>query len=337
MPEILTQQEIDNLLSGISTGQVQSPSPAATTATEQSKFDNVMTFDFRLPHRLSKNQLRTLQAVHESFGEVFASYLLGRLQTSVSFNVLSVDQIFYSEFVLSIGNPSSIYVFRIVESDALALIELNPQLVLAIIERMLGGGSSKGEKKARYITRIEQSIFKTIITRAFSELQKAWMNIAPLTFVMERYETEGDFAQIAPASEIVLIISMELIIGDEKYLMNICFPTFALEDVLAKLNVQQFSGISKSEKDAEWMHALRKRLEQTKIPLTSVLGNSELSLRELLGMETGDIIRTPIPIKGEVEVRIGGKTRIWGVPGISNGKHAIKVTRIANQQPKEEK
>lgn len=334
MSEILTQQEIDKLLSGISTGETQSTLPAATGPI---KSDNVLTFDFRLPHRLSKNQLRTLQAVHESFGEMFASYLLGRLQTSVTCDILSVDQLFYSEFVLSIGNPSSIYVFRIVESDALALIELNPQLVLTIVERMLGGGSGGGERKARFITRIEQSIFKTIITRALSELQKSWTNVAPLTFVVERYETEGDFAQIAPASEIVLVISMEMIINDEKYLMNVCFPTFALEDVLTKLNMQQFSGISKSGKDVEWVDILKKKLEQTKVPLTSVLGHSELSLRELLELEAGDIIRTPISIQGEIEVHIGNKTRLWGVPGISNGKNAIKVTQIANQQPKEEK
>lgn len=332
MSEILTQQEIDNLLSGISTGQGQ----AIPSALDTNKFDNVFTFDFRLPHRLSKNQLRTLQAVHESFGETFASYLLGRLQTTVSVNVISVDQLFYSEFVLSIANPSSIYVFRIAESDALALIELSPQLVLAIIERMLGG-SSGGEKKPRFITRIEQSIFKTIITRALSDLQKSWMNVAPLTFVMERYETEGDFAQIAPASEIVLVISMELTISDEKYLMNVCFPTFALEAVLAKLNVQQFSGLSTSEKDTDWMNTLRKKLEQTEVSLTAILGNSTLTLEELLELEAGDVIRTPISLKGEVEVIIGDKTRLWGVPGISNGKNSIKVTRVANQQPKEEK
>lgn len=332
MSEILTQQEIDNLLSGISTGQGQ----AIPSALDTNKFDNVFTFDFRLPHRLSKNQLRTLQAVHESFGETFASYLLGRLQTTVNVNVISVDQLFYSEFVLSIANPSSIYVFRIAESDALALIELSPQLVLAIIERMLGG-SSGGEKKPRFITRIEQSIFKAIITRALSDLQKSWMNVAPLTFVMERYETEGEFAQIAPASEIVLVISMELTISDEKFLMNVCFPTFALEAVLAKLNVQQFSGLSTSEKDSDWMNNLRKKLEQTEVPLTAVLGSSSLTLEELTGLEVGDIIRTPITLKGEVEVIIGDKTRLWGVPGISNGKNSIKVTRVANLQSKEEK
>lgn len=332
MAEILTQQEIDNLLSGISQGNVQPPPPVPEN---QGSTKDVITFDFRLPHRLSKNQLRTLQAVHESFGETFASYLVGRLQTTVGIEVVSVDQLFYSEFVLSMGNPTCIYIFRITESDAHAIVEFPPQLVLTIIERMLGGSSST-EKKARLITKIEQSIFKAIITRALSDLQKSWGNVAPLTFVMERYETEGDFAQIAPASEIVLAISLELTVDDEKHLMNICFPTFALEEVLAKLNVQQFGGTGSSEKGTEWSNSLKRQIEKAGVSLTAILGTSTITLHELIDLEVDDIIRTQIGIKHDVEVDIGGKTRVWGTPGVSNGKVAIKVTRIASPQRKEE-
>jgi flagellar motor switch protein FliM len=197
------------------------------------------------------------------------------------------------------------------------------------------GGSNSTEKKARLITKIEQSIFKGIITRAIADLQKSWRNVAPLTFVMDRYETEGDFAQIAPASEIVLAIAMELTIDDEKHLMNVCFPTFALEEVLAKLNVQQFGGAS-AGKGTEWSNSLKKQLEQASVSLTAVLGTSAITLRELLDLEEGDIVRTQIGIKHDVEVKIGGKPRFWGTPGVSNGKVAVKVTRLASPHRKEE-
>lgn len=325
MAELLTQQEIDNLLSGMSTGQVQ-PSPHVAEAEKPPK--EIFTFDFRLPHRLSKNQLRTMQAVHESFGEMFASYLLGRLQTTVMIEVVSVDQLFYSEFVLSMGNPSCIYIFRIVESEALGILEFPPQSVLAIIERMLGGSSS-AERKARLITKIEQNIFKAIITRALADLQKSWKSVTPLTFVFERYETERDFAQIVPASEIVLAISMELVIEEEKFLINLCFPTFALEDVLAKLNVQQFGGIT-SDKDRAWTKALQSRVEQTTVSVIARLGTPSITLQELVELEVGDVIRTTIPLDAEVEVTAGEKICFWGSPGISNGKKAIKVTRVAS-------
>ncbi|HTY36017.1 MAG TPA: flagellar motor switch protein FliM, partial [Bacteroidota bacterium] len=169
MPEILSQQEIDSLLAGISTGAV---APVMPEEVEKKPARDIITFDFRLPHRLSKNQLRTLQAVHEGFSETFGSYLISRLQTNLNVSVTSVDQIFYSEYVLSIGNPSCLYLFRIVESDALAVIELSPQLVLSIVSRLLGG-SLESEKEPRLLTQIEQSIIKGIVLRALSDLQKA--------------------------------------------------------------------------------------------------------------------------------------------------------------------
>jgi flagellar motor switch protein FliM len=326
MAELMTQQEIDNLLTGMATGQ-----PREQPVAEREK--EIQRFDFRLPHRLSKNQLRTMQAVHQGFGEMLSSYLLGRLQTSVSLNVVTVDQLFYSEFVLSIGNPSCLYIFRISGLDAYGILEFPPPAVLAIIERMLGGTGSP-ERATRLITKIEQNIFKGIVARTLADLQKAWKNVAPLSFVLDRYETERDFAQIVPPSEIVLAIVMELIIGEEKFLVNLCFPTFALEDVLARLNTQQVASIA-GEKDEAWIRTLQRRLELATVELLAKLGVPVISLQELVDLEVGDVIRTTIPVNAEVEVAIGGKVRFWGSPGISNGKKAIKITRIARETKEE--
>ncbi len=330
MPEILSQQEIDSLLAGISVGSV---SPSATEEKEKRTTRDVVTFDFRLPHRLSKNQLRTLQAVHESFGETFGSYLISRLQTTINLSVTSVDQVFYSEYVLSIGNPSCLYLFRIVESDALAVLELSPQLVLSIVSRLLGGSIEK-EGEARLITQIEQSIIKGIVVRALSDLQKAWKTVGSLTFQLERYESEGDFAQIAPTSEIVLLVSFELSLGDQKFLMNVCFPTFALEDVLSKLNLQM-PGSSNANRDGKWSKALLNDLSATTIPAKAILGTTCVTLRELLDLEVGDVLRTNLSMAGDALVEIGGKPWLWGKPGISNGRVAVKVQRVGNESNKD--
>lgn len=328
MPEILSQQEIDSLLSGISTGQIEAvDAPAEPRKAER----EAITFDFRLPHRLSKNQLRTFQAVHESFGETFSSYLVSRLQTNVTINVSSVDQLFYSEFVLSIGSPSCLYVFRILESDALAVLEVSPQLVLAMVEHLMGG-VAEGEKNARPITKIEQSIVKGIIQRSLADIQRAWKTVAELSFKLERYEIEGDFVQIAPASEIVMVVSFEVMIGTQKYMMNLCFPTFALEDVLAKLNVQHFSGVTTVKGDGEWSAPIFRQLGTTSVEATAHLGETSVTLRELLHLEPGDILRTNIPATAEVQLRVGNRTRVLGRPGVSKGKMALKVTKILREQ-----
>jgi flagellar motor switch protein FliM len=327
MAEILSQQEIDSLLSGVAVGGVQA---SVNVEPEKKPEKEALTFDFRLPHRLSKNQLRTLQAVHESFGETFSSYLVSRLQTTVTVNVVSVDQLFYSEFVLSIQSPSCLHVFHIVESDALAILEFTPTLVLAMVSRLLGG-SSDTDKKARLITKIEQSIVKGIVQRALADLQRSWKTIADLNFKMERYETEGDFAQIAPTSEIVLLVSFEVGFEDQKYLMNLCLPTFALEDVLAKLNMQLYRNLGSVSGEGEWTQAITRKIGATQTPVVGILGTSTLTIRELLEMEPGDILRTNVPIDGELQLMVGAKCRLWGRPGISNGKVSAKITKMANQ------
>lgn len=324
MAEILSQKEIDSLLAGVSKEE-QDSQPEQSKSEREDK--DVIVFDFRLPHRMSKNQLRTMHTIHESFGETFGSYLVGRLQSTVAIQVTSVDQLFYSEYVLSIGSPSSLYVFRIKESEALAILELSPELVLAIVARLLGG-TAESEKKSRTITKIEQSIVQGVIDKALETLQKSWKTISSLTFGFERYESEGEFAQIAPASEIVLVVSFEVLIGDNKYLMNLCFPTFALDDVLAKINTQYFSGMESISKSNTASKDILNNLEETKIPVNGILGETSISLRELIELSDGDIITTPAPINSEVELIVGGKNKILGKPGISNNRYSIKITRM---------
>jgi flagellar motor switch protein FliM len=330
VPELLSQQEIDSLLSGIPIDAVD-----LGGGQEGKQEKEVINFDFRLPHRLSKNQLRTMQAIHENFAESLSSYMLARLQTSVGVNVTAVDQLFYSEYVLSVPSPSCLYIFRIVESDATAIIEFSPQLAIALVSRLLGGVSEPGQKP-RLITRIEQNIVRGIAQRTIADLQKAWKIIADLTFKLDRYESEGDFAQIAPTSEIVLLVSFEVTFGDQKFLMNICFPTFALEGVFAKLNIQYFSGMQALKSDTEWSRALLKKLRQTTVPVTGLLGSTTLTLRELMALQVGDVLRTNISMESEIDVIIGGKTRFRGRPGISKNRMSVKVTKFAGEFAQEE-
>jgi flagellar motor switch protein FliM len=211
------------------------------------------------------------------------------------------------------------------------VLEVSPQLVLAMVEQLMGG-VAEGEKNPRLITRIEQSIVRGIIHRALAEIQRAWKTVAELTFKLERYESEGDFVQIAPASEIVMVVSFEVVFGSAKQLMSLCFPTFALEGVLAKLNLQRFGGLApaKGQAQTSWAGPISRHLGSTAVETTAILGETSISLRELLSLEPGDVLRTEIPSTADVQLVLGNKARFLGRPGIANGKVAIKVTRETN-------
>jgi flagellar motor switch protein FliM len=320
MSELLSQQEIDSLLSGIGTTTLN----AGTVAPAPRE---IIRFDFRLPHRLSKQQLQTFHGVHDSFAESFSSYLVGRLQTTVTMSVVSVSQMFYSEYIRSTAKPSSLFVFQLNNSDAMAVMELSPQLVLGIIARLLGG-TNEGNVQSRSITRLEQNIIRGVVLRALTDLEHAWAMIAASKFKLERYETDGDLLQIAPGSEIVLVISFELAIGEQKHLMNLCFPTFALEDVLAKLSVQMSGVTTKKQGNGEWSETILKNIEATTVPASCVLAETSLTLRQLVELEPGDVLMTNTPITGELRVIVGGKDRAKGRPGISSGRKAVRITHI---------
>lgn len=332
MPDVLSQSEIDNLLNEMNSGRVDVDDVVSGKYAK----GEISNYDFRRPNRISKNQVRTLQTVHESFAEVFGYYLVSKLQTVVSFTVTSVDQLFYSEFILSVSNPSCLYVFDIEGTDGSGIMEVSPELALTIVELLLGG-KGEAQPKSRSITPIEQAVIRGIMEHALSDLRNAWRAIADLKFTYQRLEMEADFVQIAPSSEIVVVVSFDVKIGSSNntFLLNLCFPTFALEEVLAKLNRQQVttSALRQSPKrQKENMQVIHNQMATTYLPIIAELGKTSLTVREILELSEGDIIKTDKRVNHELELIIAGKRKLAGRPGTVEGKKAVRVTRALKDE-----
>ena len=329
MPEVLSQSEIDNLLAGIGKEPAASQVPQAPVKKER----DIQGFDFRRPNRVSKTQLRIFQAVHETFAELFGFYLASKLQSQVSITVSSVDQLFYSEYQLSIGSPTCLYVFTMESSEGRGVLEFSPTLVYAIVERLLGGGSAEPVKKLRAVTEIEKSLVKATVDKALQDLQSSWKSISNLKFKFDKYESEADFLQIAPTSEIVLVVSFNVQIANGNYLMNLCFPTFSLEDIIQRLNVQHVapvgtgSGNQKIKSDA-----IAKNITTTEMPVGVPLGKATISLGELLELQVGDIVVLDSKKDSLLQVKIGARTKFFAKVGVHDGHKAVKIMRSASQE-----
>ncbi len=327
MAEVLSQQEIDKLLTGMSAGGLDLDKLLEESEPEKQR--EILTYDFRLPNRVSKNQLRTLHTVHEGFAEAFGSHMVSKLQSAVTVNVTSVDQLFYSEFILSVTSPSCLYVFNIEGTDGNGILEISPPLVFALVERLLGG-SGESQKKSRLITNIEQGVMQNVVETIFVDLQAAWKSIGNLQFKLDRFESEPDFVQIAPASEIVLVVSFEVSLGTVPYMMNLGLPIFALEETISKLNTQRFyhttaKGNSKNRPDF-----VRRQMGVTKLPVSATLGTTHISMNELMALSVGDVIRLDTRVDGEVKMFIGGLHKCYGRPGTVDSRRALKITRFVS-------
>lgn len=326
MPEILSQQEIDQLLNNIKSG--------SETKVEPSHEKEAVLFDFRLPNRISKNQLRILRNIFENFAESFSSFLVTKLQTVVNINVTSVDQIYYSEYVLSVANPACLFTFDIRDTDVKGILELNNDLALSLVDKLLGG-NGLGTKQTKVITPIEQRVLRVVVERVMQDLRKAWQTVDKFEFTIERFEPDIDFAQITSQSESVLLISFEILIGEQSFLMNICFATFAFDNILAKLSTQKLSSVRATKYyGISAKEVLVHHLSKTLMPLRIELGTTKLSIKELLEMQVGDIIRLETKISDDQKVRTGNQVLFHGRIGVLNNHKAIKITRKVIDEPK---
>lgn len=319
MAEVLSQSEIDQLLNNMKTGGEE--------AEETSPDREIVPFDFRLPNRISKNQLRTIRNIHENFAEGFSSFLMARLQTIININVISVDQIYYSEYVLSVSNPACLFTFELANTDIKGILELSPELALSFVDRLLGG-NGLGTKSSKMITPIEQKVLYVIVQKIMQDLKKAWQIIGDYDFQVERFEPDIDFAQITSQSESVLLISFELFIGEQSYLMNLCFATFAFDTILSKMSSQSLSTIRPAKYDGTTArNILMKHLTKTQMSVAVEFGKAVVSMKEIMELEKGDILMLQNRLGEELKVKIEDKETFAGTAGNVNGKRAVKITR----------
>lgn len=317
MAEVLNQQEIDNLLNNVKSGTEEK-----NDSLEQKE---AVPFDFRLPNRISKHQLRTITNIHENFAESLSSFLVSKLQTLVSTSVASVDQLYYSEYVLSVSNPSCLFTFDIRNTDIKGILEFSPELALVLVDRLLGG-SGEGKKESKIITPIEQKVLNVVVESAMVNLTKAWSVVDKLDFAVDRFEPDIDFAQITSQNESVLLISFEVMIGEESHFMNLCFATFSFDRILAKLASQKFSSIRPTDYHGSTSReVISKSLLYAEVPLKIELGKSTISVAEFMNLEVGDIINLNKKISDNCEVKMENKVIGYGRPGLVNKRKAIKI------------
>lgn len=323
MAEVLSQQEIDALLNNMKGGSQTSSGPSEKEVTP---------FDFRLPNRISKNQIRTIRNIHENFAEALSSYLLSKLQAIVNINVISVDQIYYSEYVLSVGNPSCLYLLDVKGTDIKGILEIGTELTLAIVDRLLGG-SGVGMKQSKQITPIEQKVLSVVIEKIMAELKKAWQTVDDLEFLIDRFESDIDFAQITSQSESVLIVSFEVYIGDQSFLMNLCYATFAFDTILSKLSAQKLSSIRPTKYNGKTAkYVITEHLEKSYLNVNVEFGRAIITFRDMINLKIGDVIKMNTQVGQELKMTINGKHLFHGLPGNVNGHKALKITRKVEEE-----
>jgi len=322
MAKILSQEEIDALLTTVSTGEEEQQKKE-----ELPQSHSIVAYDFRHPNRVSKDQIRTLENIHDNFGGHLGSVISGIFRAVVDIELMSVDQITYSEFIMSLVSPSCTYTFSIAPLEGLCILDFSPALTFAFVERMFGG-TGKPIESERELTGIERAVMNRITARFFHELSKAWARVLTVKIEHAGFETNPQFIQIVPPGETVIVITFQLKMLESSGILTICYPYVTLESIVAKLSGQSWIDAAKMKVSDEDLRMNSRNLSVVRAGLASVLADVEISVREFLNIKIGDVVKLEKKVYDPVTVLVEGKPKFLARPGLIGKKRGIQVTEM---------
>ena len=324
----LSQEELDALLAGLGDKSGGEEPAVAAVASRPGKPGKLKPYDFRRPDRFSKDHIRTLEMVHDSFARFLQASLSTYLRSLVDAKVASVQQMTYEEFINSLQNPTSISQFTMEPLKGNAVVEINGELMFAMIDRVLGGPGVV-PRKIRDLTAIEIPVAERIIVRALDNLREAWQKVAAIVPKLENIDSNPHFVQIAAPSEIVALIAIDLKVRDQAGRMHLCLPYVVLEPIVPRLLAKEWiSSGQKGGPTSDSMINLKRGLGETQLHLTAILGRARVTAKELLGLKPGDLVRLDRGIHDDLTLEIEGREKYLGRGGILNKKKGVMITRV---------
>ncbi len=326
MGEVLSQSEIDELFKALNTGEL-----SVNEIQEANEQKGVKVYDFARPSKFSKEQLRTLEIIFESYARLISTYLSGHLRSLVSVEVMNAEAVTYSEFSNALINPVILAVADFKPLKGSIILELTPNMGYAIIDRVLGG-SGVGIEKIREFTDIERVILEKIFVQFVQLLREPWQNVVELDPILEKIETNSQVVQIISPNEIIALVTLNIKIGNVAGMMNICIPHLVIESIMDKLNTKYWFTQKEQELGPSYEEYIEKMIERRKVPVKAVLGKTHITVREFLELKCTDIVKLDRDIDSDLDIYVGNILKFSGTPGEYKNKVAIKINEVIQRE-----
>ncbi|QDT66259.1 flagellar motor switch protein FliM [Calycomorphotria hydatis] len=329
MSDVLSQTEVESLLAALDPAASDKPVAAAPTPASRPVDPlngQISVYDFKRPERVSKEQMRAFQALHEGFSREFGAALSGMLRSIVEVKLISVDQLTYSEFVFSLENPTC---FNLLESKGLngnIILDLNPSIIFPIVDRLLGGGREvRSSFPNRALTEIELRLVSRITDLTMRGLEKAWANLCELDLRVSQVESNPQLVQIVPPNEVIVLISFEITMGDLRGIMNLCIPFNTIEPLAGKLSSDTWSAYTQRTADPRQKLSLETGVGRAKVHMNVQLAETTVTAQEMAELSVGDIVLTEKDSHQGLEVFVEGRPMFLAHAGVLKGHKAIQI------------
>lgn len=325
MGDVLSQDEIDNLLKAISSGEIDA---------EEIKEDagkSVKEYDFKRPAKFSKEHLRTLEIIFEHYGRLVSTNLPVYLRKSCQVSVVNSEALTFSEFTNSLANPVILGIVSFQPLNGNIMVELGSNLGFAMVDRLLGGQGDALDK-SRDFSEIEMSLVEKMMAVCISLLREPWKNVLDLNPVLERVETNPQFAQIIAPTEMIAIVTLNIRIGEVEGLMNVCLPYFTLESIMDKLNTKFWFSTMQDSSDEDYTEHMQDMIQHVSVPIIAKLGDSSISVLDFVNLQIGDVIRLSSKVDEEMDIFVGNIRKFKALPGATKKSYAVRLTEIIREE-----
>lgn len=321
MTTVLTQEEVDALLSAIQEGK---EIKADLVAERFRPKRPVVPYNFRKPDRISKEQIRYLQMLHDRFARNLSSVLSAYVRTIVDVTIASIEQITYQEFLMFLPGVSLYCVLNVNPDIGRIALNIDPELTFVMIDKLLGGPGVP-PPDIRPFTDLEMDLLDGILARIIAELEKVWETLVEgVEFEIELKETTAGLVQIVAPNEVVVVITFEVKMGDFKGNLSLCIPSIALEPVSDKLVVEKFTKERHMTEDI--LNRIVKHLMELELEVECVVGHVMLTVGEFLSVESGDLLKLDTFADSHFVVTVEGKPKFVGKGGSFRGRKAVLVS-----------
>ncbi len=294
---------------------------------------NYKLYNFRRPDKFSKDHLRALQTIHESFARQLGLVLTAYLRMTVEIDVVSVDQLTYDEFVRSMPSPMTVSILELDPLPGQVLMGFGYEVTSSVIDRMLGG-PGMAEPKARELTDIEQSLIRRVIDRSIVSLEEAWRSVMNINATMVGMEESYALIQVATPGEIVALITFEVNLGNKNSgLVSLCIPYPVLEGVIGQLSAQHIFHRQQANIPVEEQEKILNKLNYAKTPIQVMLGGTTINVKDLLELAVGDVIRLDREASSNLLVCVNSRPKFYCRPGRLKDKLAVYVVdEVENEE-----
>lgn len=325
MGEVLSQSEIDNLLAAMASGEVD------VDQMQENEEKQVKDYDFRRPTKFSKEHLRTLEIIFEHYSRLISTNLPVYLRKNVQVSVASSETVTFNEFTNALSNPVILGIINFSPLNGQIIVDLATNLGYAMLDRMLGGDGTPLEK-SRDFSEIELTIIQKILIMFTQLLRDPWKNVIDVNPVLQRLETNPQFAQVIAPNDMIAIVTLNMKIGDVEGFMNICLPFFTLEDVMDKLNTKYWFSTMQENHDENYEEYIETLIRKVDIPIRAVLGKTVISVSDFMGLQVGDCIRLDSRVDEDMNIYVGNIKKFTALPGTEKDSYAVRITSVIKEE-----